>query len=75
MGRVTTIARSVMTVTGITARGAKLNRSKICRKAPGVLQIFVDFVGTFGNLKLMKIDENMLNLVTLYILKIDENST
>lgn len=33
MGRVTTIARSVMTVTGITARGAKLNRSKICRKA------------------------------------------
>jgi len=32
MGRVTTIARSVMTVTGITARGAKLNRSKICRK-------------------------------------------
>lgn len=33
MGRVTAIARSVMSVTGVTARGAKLNRSKICRKA------------------------------------------
>ena len=43
MGRVTTIARSVMTVTGITARGAKLNRSKICRKAVSARATFGGF--------------------------------
>ena len=33
MGRITTAIHSIFTATGVTARGAKMNRHKICRKA------------------------------------------
>ncbi|CAK9049897.1 unnamed protein product, partial [Durusdinium trenchii] len=32
MGRITTAIHSIFTATGVTARGAKMNRHKICRK-------------------------------------------